>query len=137
MTPEERKAKIRWMDVEVYSKRNWDALDEVYAPDYVRHMPPLPTLVGVAAYKEYLLDWMSNYSPLQLTEDGMISEGDIGVTWWTFRGVNQAGSGTNGTGTAGKAVAWTGCTVARWVGDKIVDEWVWVDYLGLVQQLAG
>jgi predicted ester cyclase len=136
MTPEERKAKVARINEEALNKGNLDAFDELYAPDFVRHNPPFPDR-GLAAYKQYMREWTKAYSALHFTLDGQTIEGDKGVVWWTYRGTHTGespASVTYGTRPTGKPVTFTGINLSRWVGDKVVEEWVWVDYLGVQKQ---
>jgi predicted ester cyclase len=137
MKPEERKAKVARIDEESLNKGNLDAMDELYTPNYCRHAPPFADK-DLAGYKQYMREWTSAYSELHFTLDGQIMEGDMGVVWWTYRGKHTSespASVTYGTKPTGKPVIFTGCTLGRWVGDQVAEEWVWVDYMGIQKQI--
>ena len=52
---EEMKNKIEAVGKEIWLKGNLDALDEIYAADYVWHRPPFPDAVDQPATPEEVL----------------------------------------------------------------------------------
>ena len=113
---------------EAWNTGNVDALDEVYAPDYVTHNPPFPDIEGREAYKKHIRDTRATFPDVQLTILEAILDGNIGATTWTWRGTHKE---------TGKQVTMTGCVIAHLGADgKIVEEWEWADWLGMLQQLG-
>ncbi|MBA7466904.1 hypothetical protein ES707_02098 [subsurface metagenome] len=114
---------------EAWNTGNVDALDEVYAPDFVTHYTaPNPDIEGLEAYKKHVRDTLSRFPDVQLTMHEYILDGNMGATTWTWRGTQKD---------TGKQVTMTGCVVSRIGADgKIAEEWEWADWLGMFQQLG-
>ena len=132
----ELKAKVKKIWEEAFNQGNVDGLDEITAPNYVRHKPPFPDLVGLEAYKSFIADCRISYPDVRLTVDKVIVEGDWSATLWTYEGTQSGVSPTTGAAPSNKHVKFRGCNMARWEGGKAVEEWELGDYLGLLQQLG-
>ena len=133
---EELKATIRRVNDEAWNKGNLDALDELYAADYVYHRPPFLDVEGLEAFKQYIADLRTAYADLQLTLDEIIVEGNTSTSRWTYRGTHKGRSPAFDIPPTGKQVTFTGCTVNHWVEGKIVEDWNSIGYLDLLQQLG-
>jgi steroid delta-isomerase-like uncharacterized protein len=136
MSLEELKAKIRWAGKEAWLKGNLDALDEVYAADYVWHRPPLPDASGLEAVKESIAGMRSAYSDIQVGYEEMVGEGDSLAYRFTWRAKHTGQSPTLPIPPTGKEVLLQGCIVVHLAGGKIVEEFEYSDYLGFLQQLG-
>ena len=66
----------------------------------------------------------------------MIHEGDTTAYRWTWRAKHTGESPTLPIPPTGKEAVLVGCTVVGWDGGKIVEEWEYGDYLGILQQLG-
>lgn len=133
---EELKTKIKRAWEEAFNQGKLDGLDEFLAPNYVRHTPPFPDIVGPKAYKESIADTRRSYPDCQLTIDKIIMEGDWTATLWTFEGTQTGASPKTGAPPTGKYVKFIGGSLSRDEGGKTVEEWEFGDYLGLFQQLG-
>jgi len=135
----EKEAKIvavRQVIEEAWNKGNLDVLDEICTADFVQHRTPFPDFEGLEAYKQYIEDTRSAYPDLQFTIEEIIVDGDTTAVWFTFRGTHKGQSATFPIPPTGKEVTMMGCNVGRWVEGKVVEEWVYADWLGLMQQLG-
>ena len=133
---EEFKATIRRVVEGAYNKGNLDALDELYAADFVVHKPPFPDIEGLEAFKQFIADTRISYPDVQLTLDEIIVEGDRTAARWTFRGTQTGQSPTTSAPPTGKQVTFTGCSVTHLVEGKTVEEYQNADWLSLLQQLG-
>jgi predicted ester cyclase len=131
-----RKAAIRRLFDEAFDKGNLEVVDEVFAEDFVYHLPPVADIEGVEGYKNYVEGHYSGYSDIQFTIDDLVVEGDISAMRWTFRGKQTGHSPTLGVGPTGKDISFTGCTVFHYGGDKVVEMWTYADYVGLMTELG-
>ena len=131
-----RKEKYIWATDEAFNKGNISALDTVLAADMVHHRPPYPDVKGAEAYKQFVSEVRVSYPDVQITFDEMIMEGDTSSGRYTFRGTQTGVSPTTGAPPTGKQVAFTGCVVNHWAGDRIIESWDHSDWLGLLQQLG-
>jgi len=136
MSLEELKAKIQWAGEEAWYKGNLDALEEVYAKDYVWRRPPLPDLVGLEAAKQSIAGAREGYSDIRATYDEWIAEGNSIAYRWTFRMKHTGQSATLPIPPTGKEVVLVGCTVVHIEDGKVVEELEYSDYLGFLQQLG-
>lgn len=136
MSLEEMKTKIRWAGEEAWLKGNLDALDEVYAADYVWHRPPFPDTSGIEAVKESISGMSSAYSGMQVAYEEMVGEGSSIAYRYTIRGKHTGVTPTMPIPPTGKEVTLVGCVVVNIAGGKIVEEFEHSDYLGFLQQLG-
>jgi predicted ester cyclase len=132
---EERKAYAHREIEEAYNKGNLDVLDEYYANDFIYHLTSQPDIKGLEAYKKFIDGNRIGYPDIQITIDDVIAEGDIVAMRYTYHGTQTGQSPTLNIST-GKNVTFTGCAVIYWRGDKIIETWNYVDYLGLMRQLG-
>jgi len=126
--------KRAWEDA--YNQGNLDALDEVVGPNYVRHQPPFPDIVGLGALKKFVADGRAAYPDCQLMIAKIIIEGDWSASLWTFEGTQTGVSPATGAPPTGKHAKLDGCTMSRVEGGKSVEEWALGDWLGFLQQLG-
>ena len=136
MSAEEVKATIRRILEEVWSKSNMEAMDELYAVDFVHHCPPFPDVEGREAYKKHAVKVRSAFPDGQITIDEIILEGDrcaVRLTWW---GTNTGQGKLIPIPPTGRQVRVTECMVVHLVDGKAVEHWVYSDWLGLLQQLG-
>ena len=120
---------------EVWNGGKLAAIEQFYAPTIVRRQPPFPPVKGLAAYRDFLATTFATFANLHMTATEIVAEGDTVVLHGTWS-ANQTGP-----------VAWADlpatnkpfevayCTVLHLQDDKVVEELVYVDHLGLLQQL--
>ena len=136
MPLEEMKAKIRWAGEEAWLKGNLDALDEIYAPDYVWHRPPFPDLAGLDSVKASMADMRSAYTELRISYADMMAEGSTIAYRYTWAGKHTGLSPSHPIPPTGKEVTLVGCILVHLADGKIVEEFEHSDYLGFLQQLG-
>ena len=136
MSLEELKAKIRWAGEEAWLQGNLDALDEVYAADYVWHRPPFPDTSGIEAVKESIEGMRSAYSDIQIVYEEMVGEGSRIAYRYSMRARHTGVTPTMPIPPTGKEVTLVGCVVVNVADGKIVEEFEYSDYLGFLQQLG-
>ena len=112
---------------EVWSKGDLDRLDEFYAANAVRHMPPGADAEGLEAIRASATD----ISSTQTAEDYRIVEsfedGDKIASLWTLQTRIIA---------SGNVAPFKGSTIYHMENGKIIEEWTYYDTLGLFQQLG-
>jgi predicted ester cyclase len=74
------------------------------------------------------------FPDMRLTIEDIIAEGETVIARWSCRGQHKGE--LNGIAPTGKQVAFTGVTIARFAGGKMVEGFVNWDALGLMQQLG-
>jgi steroid delta-isomerase-like uncharacterized protein len=136
MTQDVMKDKIERAGREAWLEGNLDALDEVYAENYVWHRPPFPDASGLASVKESISSMREAYSDLQFSYDEMVAEDDSIAYRYTMHGRHTGQSPSLPIPPTGKEVMLTGTVVVHIVDGKIVEEFEFSDYLGFLQQLG-
>jgi predicted ester cyclase len=85
--------------------------------------------------ERFVRQFLSSFPDLQHTVEGMIAEGDQVAVHFSSRGTHS-GRWIDFAPT-GKSVQYTGITLARIVGDKIIEHHTWWDKAGLMEQIRG
>ena len=132
MSAEENKAIVRRYIEQIWNKGRLDLFEEFIAKDVVPHSPTgrsdAETMKGaVTAIRDAFPD-------LSGTFDNDIAVDDKVVARWTVSGTHQGEF--LGVPATGKEVTWSGITIFRLTGAKIVEFWAQSDDLGLMQQLG-
>jgi steroid delta-isomerase-like uncharacterized protein len=133
MSAEENKAVIRrW--VELWNTKSLDAVAEFVTPDYVRHDPNSPEIRGAVDEAQFVRTVLTAFPDFHITIDKMIAEGDTVVGRFTFRGTQRGEF--SGIPPTQKQVVFTATETFRLQGNRIAEQWVSMDTLGLLQQLG-
>jgi predicted ester cyclase len=133
MSTEENKALVRRFNEEAWNRRNPSVVDELFAPNYVAHMPGTPPL-DREGHKHFIAGMQSAFADIQSVTEDLIADGDK-VAWrWTFRGTQRGEF--QGILPTGKHVTLTGISILRCKGGKVVESWHEIDTLGMMQQLG-
>ena len=85
--------------------------------------------------ERFVRQFLSSFPDLQHTVETMIAEGDQVAVRFSARGTH-AGKWMDFAPTE-KSIQYTGITLARIAGDKIVEHHTWWDKAGLIEQLKG
>jgi steroid delta-isomerase-like uncharacterized protein len=136
MSLEKFKAKIRYVNEEVWLKGNLEAVDEIYSADCVLHSPPLPDVRGLEALKAHIAGIRSAYADSTIDYAEMIGEGDRVVYRYTWKARHTGQSETLPIPPTGKQVGMEKCVVVHIADGKIVEEFEHADYLSFLQQLG-
>lgn len=126
-----------WQSVErTWNKGQLDMLGEDYAPDFIRHNPPNGDLVGIEAFKQYIIALRTAFPDFTLRMDEMIVEGTTQAGRWSFQGTNTGPLPDADMPPTGRHVEMTGLFFLHTRDGKIVEEWSYGDMMGLFQQLG-
>ncbi len=120
MFTEENKILVRRFYEEVVATGDVERLPEFVAPDYVEIFDKVRYPCGVAGAKAHIEGGRETYSPLSLTVDRQIAEGDWVVTQVTVRGIHSGGSWL-GIKPTGKAIEFTCVNVDQVLHGRIVE----------------
>jgi steroid delta-isomerase-like uncharacterized protein len=131
---EENKALVRRGWEQIVNERNPDAIDEVYAPDFVWHEPD-QDIQGSEQARQFTAMYFQAFPDMNVTVEDVIAEGEKVVTRVTFRGTHQGETEELGPPTE-RQVELEGITIHRFEGGKIVEEWERYDNLSFMQQLG-
>jgi predicted ester cyclase len=118
-----------------FNKGELDGLSELYSSAILYHRPPLADISGLEPLQEYIANLLRTFSEIRYRVEG-IALGDETLTIrWTLRGSHTGQSSAMPVPPTRKEVAITGCSIAQCVEGKVEEEWCYVDWLGLFQQL--
>ncbi len=134
MSIEENKAVSRRYMEEIINTKYPTAIDEICSPDYIDHasfpgMPP--NRDGLKQYSEMRAASLPDYHS---TIEGIIAEGDKAVLRFTGRGTHRGAM--MGIPPTGKQVTIKGIAIHRIAKGKVVENWVTMDMLSVMQQLG-
>jgi len=134
MSAEENKAIVQ-RTVDAFNHTDMDAVDRLFAADYVDHdrsradLPPGPAGVKLA--------WQAlraAFPDLHATIEEMVAEGDKVAVRGVIRGTHQGE--LMGMPPTGKAVTMALTDINRIAGGQLAERWGEADMLGLLQQLG-
>ena len=134
--PEELRPMVRRVYDEAYNKGNLEVLDELIAPKYLRHQPPMKDVKGLEAYKVFVSKVLAAYSNFNIKVEEVLSDGNKTVVRTVLSGRHTGKVPTLMAPPTGKEIAMKGCTISTWEDGKIVEEWVYNDYIGLTFQFG-
>lgn len=132
MSAEENKAMAHRFLEEAWGKGN--VVNEFLATNFVFHAPTSGVTPDREGYKQWVSMTRAGLPDAQSTTEDQIAEGNNVVTRWTYRGTHKGELW--GIAPTGKQVTVTGINIDRIEGGKIVEEWVEMDMLGIMQQLG-
>ena len=135
MSTEKNKVIMQRYFEEAWNRGNLALLDKLIALDYINHNPAVPGLPpGPEGLKPIFIAFRQAFPDIQFTIEDQIAEGDLVVTRWTMRGTQQGE--LMGIPPTGKQVKVTGSETERITNGRIVEHWLTVDQLGMMQQLG-
>ena len=130
------KASVLRIYEEAHNKGNVAVLDELVSENYVRKQPPMKSVNGLDDYKAFIEDVRSAYSDFNISVESVLVEGQQSVAQITLTGRHTGQAPTLQAPPTGKTIEMKACAVCTWQDGKIVQEWVYNDYLGLLQQFG-
>lgn len=133
MSTEENKAVFQKL-IELQEHGDLNTVDQVIAPNWVNHDGSESPLQGPEGFKRLTMGFRSAFSDIRLEIEDMLAEGDKVAARWRFRGTNSGSF--QGMPPTGKAVDVKATGIFRVVDGKVTDNWVNMDFLGLLQQLG-
>ncbi len=119
---ERNKEVVRRLVDEVLNAGRLDVVDELYAP----RLAP--------AAKRWIAPFLASFPDTRMAVVDLIAEGDKVAKLWSFEATHEGEF--LGMAPTGKRITWSGITIYRVSGDRVV-ECIWrTDALGLLQQLG-
>jgi predicted ester cyclase len=133
MSTEANKALVYRLFEEGLNKNNSRVIDELVGPNYVNHNFPAPA-PGAEGFKQVIGMFQTAFPDMQVTVEDAVAEGDKVATRGYFTGRHHgAFMGIPATDMPIK-VAYS--DVWRIENGKLVENWVQMDLLGMMQQLG-
>jgi steroid delta-isomerase-like uncharacterized protein len=134
MSIEEHKTLVN-RAVGAFNRGDLDAVDRLFAPDYVDHdrsradLPP-----GPAGVKQAWKLFRTAFPDLQATIEDVVAEGDKVAVRGSIRGTHQGE--LMGIPPTGRSVTVTLIDVNRIEGGRLVERWAEADMLGMLRKLG-
>ena len=125
-------AKRKYFDA--FNQRNLDAIDELFAPDYVLHIPGNPDLEGPDRLKQMVAASLASLSDARLIVDDMVAEGDKVATRWTMTALHSGEF--MGVPPTYQPITMQGIIIERFVDGRVAEGWECSDMYGLKKQLG-
>jgi steroid delta-isomerase-like uncharacterized protein len=133
---ERNKALVRRSLEEIYTGGNVDAIEEVFAPDFVAWDPTFPNgeLRGPEGIRGNVERGHKSFENWRFDIEDVIAEGDRVVTRVVMRARSKAEF--LGMAPTGKELEVSGITIHRIANGKIVERWGNWNTIGMLQQLG-
>ena len=132
---EESEAVVRRAFDEVANKGDMRTVEEIIAPEFVRHdLAGGPDTAGPDGVKRLIAGLRTGFPDLQTTIEDIFADGEKVVVRFTARGT-QSGP-FMGIAPTGREAAWSGVNIYRVSGGRIRETWQLADGLGLLRQLG-
>src|SRR5438874_1835366 len=134
MSTESNKAVVRRIGDEFWNQGRVEVLEEVFAADVIDHYPAPGQPAGRDGVVALNVGFRRAFPDMRMTVDDVIAEGDR-IAWrWTAQGTHQGE--LMGIPATGKPATVHGVSVDRFMDDRIVERWLNLDMLGLLQQIG-
>ena len=117
---------------QVINEGKVNVLDTAYAESIVLHT--LPEIKGIKDAKAYYAGFVTGFSNRKFTVKKMFANGENLVKHWQFKGTHTGDFA--GIKPTGKTVDIEGCTIAKIVDGKIVEEQDFMDNMSFLKQLG-
>ena len=129
---EQRSVIQRW--IAAWNTKDLDAAVELLAEEYVRHDANLPEVVGPRAQRDFLAGLFMAFPDLNLQPERLIAQENLVVVHFTVQATHRGEF--MGIPATGREIMIQAVDIFRLLGDKIAEQWVVMDALGLMQQLG-
>lgn len=118
---------------EVWHQGALGRIDELFAPDFVRHDPGRE-LHGPEENRQFISALRAAFPDLHVTVEDQIAEGDKVCVRYRFQGTHE---GTFlGIPATTKRITYSGILIYRILNGKIAEQWTEFDLLGFLKQLG-
>jgi predicted ester cyclase len=135
MTSEENKVLIRRFE-DAMNTRQLDLLDELIAPNFVRHCQATPALDirSLEQFKDFLRQDVAVFPDNTQTFTHVLAEGDLAAVWATYEGTQLGQMGPFPP--SGKKVRFDFGAVLRVQDGKLAELWITWDNMAILAQLG-
>lgn len=128
-------AMFRRVPIEVFNEGNIDLVDELFAEDYVEHVPLLPGMPpGRDSVKAFVQMARSAFPDFRYEIVRQHQDGDTHIGY-----IRASGTMTGefaGMPPSGKSATWDEIHIGRCAGGKIAEHWAVIDQLSMLTQLG-
>ena len=132
LTPKE--VILRYYD-RVWDRRQPEAIESLFAPEYANHAGARGTLAGPAGIAKNYQSLVEAFPDVRFTLDDILVEGEKVVVRYTMLGTHKGAF--QGKQATGRTVNVPGIGIYRVTGGLIRESWVLRDSLVLLRQIEG
>lgn len=126
---------VRRLYEEVWNHRKLEIVSEIIAPTHALNDPHLAgSSVGPEAYKGIVARFIAAFPDLRFAIEDLVVEKNKVVAFWTMTGTHKREY--RGVPPTNKKISFDGVTIHHVVNGKIIESFVTMDYLSLMQQLG-
>lgn len=118
---------------EIWNKGALEASDEVFAKDYLGHLP-IMTVHGPEEFKNLVRVYLAAFPDVHLTVEDAFGAGDRVAVRWTSRGTHLGVM--MGIPPSQNKIEVMGISIFRMAGGQVAEEWEGFDTLGMMQQIG-
>lgn len=136
MSTEKHKAIARQI-LESYNESQQKATEvraATFAPDFIAHFPGVPGPLNLEAFEQIVGMFAAAFQDDHIAVDDQVAEGDRVATRWTWSFTHNGEF--QGIPPTGKRITITGINFERFADGKLVERWVVMDQMGMMQQLG-
>ena len=127
-----RSAKLQYFAA--LNSRDLNAIDTLFHPDYVLHIPGSPDIEGPETLKEMVGGTFAALSEVSATAEDMVAEGDKVSTRWTITAVHSGEF--MGIPPTNRRITMNGIIIDRFKDGRVVEAWESFDLHGLMAQMS-
>lgn len=141
MSLEDNKALVRRVYLDGMNNRDFNVIDEAFAPGYVVHYPGMEPIRGREAAKELITEFLNAFPDIKFVIEDQLAEGDKVATRWSAQGTHLgefAGfpAKTRSVPPSGRHVTFSATDIYHIVDGKIAEEWNTLEQLDVMQQVG-
>ena len=125
---------VRQIFDQAFNQGNLAIVDELISADLTSRMPGWGLPATRMGLKQMIVNLRSAFPDLHCKIDDEIGEGEKLAAHWTMLGTHQGSF--FGSPPTGRPVTAQGLIFARTENGQIVEDWILIDYLGILQQLG-
>ena len=118
---------------EVWHRGDLDRVDELFAPDFVRHDPGRE-LHGPEENRQFIKSYRTAFPDLHFTVEDQIAEGDKVCVRYRSQGTHLGV--LLGMPPTKKRISYTGIIIYRMLNGRIAEQWTEADVVGLLRQVG-
>jgi steroid delta-isomerase-like uncharacterized protein len=119
---------------ELWNNWNVGVAEQLFSADYQLHLSGVPTPLSRDATSQVVAMFRDAFPDLHHTVDEIIAEQDTVAARWTVKGTHRGDF--QGIPATARSIRLSGITVHHLAEGKIVETWLSVDNLDLLQQLG-
>jgi steroid delta-isomerase-like uncharacterized protein len=133
MSTEQNKTMVRRVFEEGINNNDPTVFDQVIGPSYVNHDMPAPA-PGIEGFKQVIAAFIAAFPDMRVAVEDVLADGDRVASRGEMTGTHRGAF--MGIPATGKQVRVAYQDIWRVADGKLVENWVRLDMLGMMQQLG-